>query len=77
MRSKLKEWDNRKELRIGKQKTYNGWNRRVQWFQGDNDIRLKFEDTDGIVSKFYKSKEDAQRDWESFKKGELTTQKIR
>lgn len=72
MRSKLKEWDNRNELRVGKQKRYNGWNRRVQWFDnGDGtDIRLKFQDTDGIWNKFYTSKEDAQKDWDAFKKGE-------
>jgi hypothetical protein len=73
MRSQVKSWDNRKELR-GKGGRYNGWTRRVTWYEGPDpsDIRLRFEDLEGMTNRFYKTKEAAQADYDSFRNGATT-----
>jgi hypothetical protein len=67
MRSKYKSWQDKRS----------GWSRRVIWYEGDpNDIRLKFEDPDGVQNRFYNNKDDAQRDYDCFRRGQLTVAEI-
>ena len=71
MRSRHKEWKN---------KWSGGFTRRVIWyepgFEGET-IRLKFEDEDGVINKFYTKKEDAQIDYDAFRSNTLTTSTLR
>lgn len=73
-----KIWDNREQLRKGGR--YNGWDRRVRWYQGAITdsvyVRLRFEDKDGSVTREYATKEGAQTAWDDFKKGNLTVRKL-
>jgi len=74
MRSLVKVWDNRGELRIGGR--YNGWTRRVRLYEGDGSIRINFEDETGSQNRVYDRATEAERDWAAFKNGELTVQHI-
>lgn len=73
-RSLHKSWDNREERR--ERGRYKGWTRRVRWYESTTDIRLCFEDPDGVVSKIYKDHPSAEHDWTMFKKGK-TVQEFR
>ena len=63
-----------------------GWTRRVTWFyitgRHSTSTRLKFEERDPATEKrnkawrIYESEDEATKDWESFKAGELTYDKI-
>lgn len=72
-RSLLKSWDNRQNARRGA-KHYKTWDRRVRWYEGNDDFRLSFEDTDGVVNVVYKKKEEADKDWDAFKQGKTVAQ---
>lgn len=59
-----------------KDKPYN-FTRRMRWYVGPVDIRIAFEDQDGGQNKFYDNQEAAQKDWDAFKKNELTVTMLR
>lgn len=71
MRSRIKEWDNRKERRINGR--YNGWTRRVIWYEGDclgtggPDIRLAFEDEEGKFNSYFTDMRKAQKAYDAFR----------
>ncbi len=73
-RSLVKSWDNRNQCRKGMR--YAGWTRRMRWYE-DSDIRICYEDQDGEQNLIYNFIEDAQKDWDDFKKGILTTLELR
>lgn len=78
-------WDNREQLR--KNGRYSGWNKRVTWYctfesikdgTRDKDIRIKFEDEEGVAHKFYgDDKVNAERDWMDFRHGAVSTTMLR
>jgi hypothetical protein len=61
MRSKHKSWQNQRP----------GWTRRVTWYAGDADVRLRFEDGDGKTCRYYRTAEEAQKDYDAFRAGML------
>lgn len=70
-RSPVKSWKNVAERRLGKRKSYNGWTRRVIWYQaGTNDIRLQFEEIgegiEGKRNRYYTDKDKAEADFKAF-----------
>ena len=78
MRSPVKSWKNVNERRVGPRRSYNGWTRRVTWYEGPpNDIRLRFEDEEGKINAYYTDKAKAQQDFDAFSRGELSTATVR
>jgi hypothetical protein len=67
-----KEWkDNKGPKGVWKQFT-----RRVIWFQGADDIRLNFSDTEGATNFIYIDAVVAQQDFDAFKAGTLSVADI-
>lgn len=58
-----------------------GWDRRVRLYhkgrpigyEGENLVRLKFDDEYGSVSHYYLTAEDAQIDYDLFREGRIST----
>lgn len=51
--------------------------RRVRWYQGEDDIRLQFEDEFGVINAVFSDEEAAQTTYDSFKDAEVDTNDIR
>ena len=50
----------------------------ASWTERDKDIRLEFEDQDGVVNRFYgDDKARAEKDYDDFKKGLTSTLSLR
>jgi hypothetical protein len=66
MRWMHKRWQNKRP----------GWTRRVTWYKGHDDVRLKFEDETGIANRTYRSHVVADMMFEGFVRGEVTVQSL-
>jgi hypothetical protein len=50
-----------------------GWTRRITWYEGKRDVRLKMEDEFGTANRQYVNRDIAEEAWLAFIMGDLTT----
>jgi hypothetical protein len=66
----IKSWQNQRP----------GWTRRVRWLEGAADIRLVFEDPDGIISLYFDGSksgvEEAQGMFDRFREGLVNVKEL-